>query len=482
MQRPPRGLPSAPLGNAAHRPDSPQRLHARPAAPHSSSNTPSSQRPSTQHPAQVSALHDEAPPPPVAAPPPVASPPPVPDVPPPAENDDGCTHWPSWQVKPESEQFMHELPSEPHEPGSMPLTHWPDEVQQPEHEPGPQPPACTLVSHAITTAAITARPTARITRRLHAAHRAPLEASWSLHGKVIAAFARQAQCPPVCWRRRPTMTSTAVLSLLLASGTPTALVFSSDGTCGDEAGIRAAITVRLGRDPFRDDTVGPRFVASIARAAQGWTSTLSVDDGAPRRRTSTDCRELTQSLALNIALVLEPAVTVKPPPPTPPPPEPPPSGPVWSLGAALFGSGGLSPHLTAGLALIGALRSSQFVLDVEARVDVPAATASGGVTFRSFPVLLSVAPGFAAGPVRVTAPVSGGALFVTGSSSGVGALLLAGLQVSGAFPLGSGWLLEPFARAQASIFRVTVLGGQTPVWTAWPIAAVAGVAVRHEFL
>ena len=66
-------------------------------------------------------------------------------------------------MKPDNEQFMHVMPTEPHEPGSMPDTHSPDDEQHPVHEPGPQPPACTVVSHAVATTIRTSTRTARIT-------------------------------------------------------------------------------------------------------------------------------------------------------------------------------------------------------------------------------------------------------------------------------------------------------------------------------
>lgn len=273
------------------------------------------------------------------------------------------------------------------------------------------------------------------------------------------------------------------LALVVAAPSPTVLSFSGDGSCGDERAIRDAITVRLGRDPFRDGTWGPHFAATITRQGAGWASSLSVDGGTPRRRTSSDCRELTQSLALAIALVLEPTVPPRPPPPLEPEPLPPPPPPVvFSLSPSVFASGGLSPHVTAGAGLSLGLRASRFVLDLEARVDVPAATSVGGVTFRSFPVLISVSPGFAIGPVRLAAPFSFGGLFVSGSSAGSSALALGGLQVAGVIGLGSGWFLEPLVRVQAAFIRVTVLSGTTPVWTTWPITGTAGVAARYEFL
>ncbi len=279
------------------------------------------------------------------------------------------------------------------------------------------------------------------------------------------------------------MLSAAVLTLLLTASAPTTLSFSSDGTCGDERGIREAITVRLGRDAFRDGTPGPSFVATITRQGASWSSTLSVDGGAARKRTSSDCRELSQSLALAIALVLEPAVMAPKPAPVPEPvvePEPPPV--IFNAAGSVFGSAGVSPHLTAGAAFALGLRASRFVVEVEARFDVPAATSLAGVTFRSFPLVITVAPGFAAGPFRMAVPLSVGGLFVTGSSAGTSALFLAGLQVSGVIAIGNHWFVEPFLRVQGSFIRVTVLSGPTPVWTTWPVVGLAGVSMRHEFL
>lgn len=273
-----------------------------------------------------------------------------------------------------------------------------------------------------------------------------------------------------------------VVTALLAAPLPTVMSFTSDGTCSDERAIRDAITVRLGRDPFRDGTPGPRFLASITKQSAGWQSSLSVDGGTPRKRTSTDCRELAQSLALAIALVLEPVSPPKPQPVVEPEPEPVPEPVIVHAGAAVFGSGGLSPTLTAGLGLVAGLRAERFVLDVEGRFDVPSATNLGSVTFRSFPLVLTIAPGMAAGRFRLSAPLSVGGLFVTGSSSGNSLLVLGGLHAAVVIDLGNHWFFEPFVRAQASFVRVTVLSGSTPVWTTWPVTALVGIAMRHEFL
>lgn len=273
-----------------------------------------------------------------------------------------------------------------------------------------------------------------------------------------------------------------VVTVLLAAPLPTVMSFTSDGTCSDERTIRDAITVRLGRDPFRDGTPGPRFLASITKQSSGWQSSLSVDGGTPRKRSSTDCRELAQSLALAIALVLEPVSPPKPVVVVEPEPEPAPEPVIFNASAAVFGSGGLSPTLTAGLGLAAGLRADHFVLEVEARFDVPSATALGQVTFRSFPLLLSVAPGMAAGRFRLSAPISVGGLFVTGASSGNSLLVLGGLHAAVVIELSNHWYFEPFLRAQASFIRVTVLSGSAPVWTTWPVTALVGIAMRHEFL
>jgi hypothetical protein len=270
------------------------------------------------------------------------------------------------------------------------------------------------------------------------------------------------------------------LSLVLAAPLPTVLSFSGDGACGDERALRDAITVRLGRDPFHDGTPGPRFAASITRQGAAFSSSLSVDGGAPRRRTSSDCRELLQSLALAVALVLESAPPAPQPPPEPPPPVEPPPAVVVSVSPGAFASGGVSPHVTAGASVAVGVRVSRFVADAEARVDVPAAATLGGVTFRSFPVVVTVSPGLAVGLLRLSAPFSFGGLFVSGATAGSSAVAFGGVQASVVVGLGGRWFLEPFVRAQASFVRVTVLSGTVPVWATWPIAGLAGVAVRHE--
>lgn len=267
-----------------------------------------------------------------------------------------------------------------------------------------------------------------------------------------------------------------LLSLLTAA--PASLAFSSDGTCGDERAIHDALVVRLGRDPFRDGTPGPRFVATITKDGAGWASNLSVDGGLARRRTSTDCRELTQSLALAIALVLELA-----PRPEPEPPEPPPAGPRlgWSLGGAAFASGGLSPQLTGGAALFGGLSFGAFLLDLEARADVPSTTKVGSISITSLPLLFGVTPGVELGLLRLRAPLSGGVLFVQGASAGTSPLALAGLEAQLSFRVGGRWRLEPFVRAQVPFIRVVVLSGTSTAWATWPVVGTVGLALRHDF-
>lgn len=267
--------------------------------------------------------------------------------------------------------------------------------------------------------------------------------------------------------------------LLVLAASPTSLSFSSDGTCGDEQAIRDAINVRLGRDPFRDGTAGPRFVATITKDGGGWASNLSVDGGLARRRTSTDCRELTQSLALAIAVVLELAPT----PPAEPTPEPPPAPAVhFSAGGAAFASAGLSPHLTGGAALHAGLKVGLFLLDAELRVDVPASLAIGSITITSLPALASVSPGLELGLVRLRLPLSAGVLVVQGSSGGTSPIALGGLEAALSFKVGGQWRIEPFVRVQASFIRVTVLSGTSTAWATWPVVGSAGLAVRHDFV
>lgn len=266
--------------------------------------------------------------------------------------------------------------------------------------------------------------------------------------------------------------------LLVLAASPTSLSFSSDGTCGDERAIRDAISVRLGRDPFRDGSTGPRFVATITKDGAGWASNLSVDGGLARRRTSTDCRELTQSLALAIAVVLELAPAQ--------PPEPAPTAAAaprvqFSAGGALFGSAGLSPHLTAGAALHAGLSFGVFLAEAELRLDVPAALTVGSVTITSLPALVSLSPGVELGLVRLRVPLSAGVLFVQGASGGTSPLALGGLEAALSFKVGDQWSIEPFVRVQASFIRVTVLSGTSTAWATWPVVGSAGLAVRHDF-
>lgn len=199
--------------------------------------------------------------------------------------------------------------------------------------------------------------------------------------------------------------------------------------CPDEQALRRNVAERLGYDPFSDkaartlktriDRVGGELTAELVL--------LAPDGSIQGRRTlhssGTDCAELASSVALAVAIAVDPLVVTRPPPPpepTPPPappgndpsdegwvpfqpappppppapaPEPPPShangapraeppaapaDPRW-VQMSLVGMGaiGTAPAVTPGISVQVGSRSKDGFFGIEGRADVPASAKAG---------------------------------------------------------------------------------------------------------
>jgi hypothetical protein len=145
----------------------------------------------------------------------------------------------------------------------------------------------------------------------------------------------------------------ALVATATAAEPPRALLLYARGggaeRCPDEAAVRAAVTARLGRDPFRDrpEEAELAIVVSVRRRGQALEASIGLDDlhgaagGLPvgrepigRRRLRSrgaDCKQLFAALELALALAIDPNALSTPPAseprsdspasPNPPPPQ-----------------------------------------------------------------------------------------------------------------------------------------------------------------
>ena len=220
----------------------------------------------------------------------------------------------------------------------------------------------------------------------------------------------------------------------------------AEGCPGEEA-VRAAVSMRLGYDPFYAWSRDTLFVGITHRGGAFHLEIRLIDD-ASRQRGSRDiavkgdaCPDVIDALGLSISLVINPASVAglvasdelsgstppaaPSPPATPssaqapllPPSDPnalaqalragtvpdtlapfaaakPPRSVSTHVGVGLLGSVGSSPALAAGGVLFVGVRWRQLSLDLEGRADLPATGASEltGVSARSWLVVGSLVP------------------------------------------------------------------------------------------
>jgi len=192
--------------------------------------------------------------------------------------------------------------------------------------------------------------------------------------------------------------------------------------CADEAGMRSAVSVRLGYDPFVAYAETTLVVEIRAARAGGFEADVRVVRGdgveAGHRKIAVedpDCQAAIDALALTLSIIVDPVAALHPAsvaaspvdspappapssPPSPAPdssPEPSPRAaspiapapaiPTWipSLALSSFASVAEAPSLSAGLLLSAALRTRFASLGLDLRADLPAARSFNAGTIRS---------------------------------------------------------------------------------------------------
>lgn len=308
--------------------------------------------------------------------------------------------------------------------------------------------------------------------------------------------------------------------LLLLTAAPPTIVLRHSAVaaeaCPDESWVREAVTSRLGRSPFVDSGA-PVATTKVSCTARTCSAELRFTErGEDRVRNLTgrtdDCRELMESLALALALSIDPLLLTRPapappsppevPPVAPPPVEPvkevkepapePPSRPVEpptrvDLQATIGGLGsvGPTPHVGGGGVVGAAFGFGRFQLWLEGQLEAAHVTPVAAGTVTSQVLLARLAPCLRLGGWALCGTVSAGALQVAGalpqglrSSS---PLLLAGARVSWSYFF-LDWLgLRVHAELQAVVTRTTVLALGEPLWVTFPLAGHLGGSALIRF-
>jgi len=189
--------------------------------------------------------------------------------------------------------------------------------------------------------------------------------------------------------------------------------------CPDEDTMKAAVSARLGYDPFRV-VAKTTLTAQIARENGVFRGHVKLVDEAGQERgarslesRSDDCKDLGEALALSMSIALDPLSVLapatpkppEPPPPEPPPPEPKPPEPKpeaprppppvvppppppppprerakLGLGAGAHGAFGVGPAVAFGLGLDVSVVFRNASIGLGGRIDFPASvdSAQGG--------------------------------------------------------------------------------------------------------
>lgn len=289
-------------------------------------------------------------------------------------------------------------------------------------------------------------------------------------------------------------------------------------TCPTEDELKGTIAARLGYDPFSQTAT--RVVAvRVSRQGAELRAQLDIrgDAGAGSRTLaspSRDCRELMASLAVAIAIGIDPLSltrpTAPPPPPLPPPPpsapepapkvvqpEPSPSPPVpprpsepirarASLGVvAGFGA---APSTTAGITAQLGAKWRSFSLAAEGRGDFPvsSATVSGGGSVSASLLVGSLVAClhrgvFAACPIGTLGVMRASGRSVTDPLQDTKFYAATGGRVAVELPLSSVLALRIHGDVLAALTQITLRLNGRDVWTSPPVSGGLGTALVATF-
>ena len=289
--------------------------------------------------------------------------------------------------------------------------------------------------------------------------------------------------------------------------------------CPAEPAVRAAVSARLGYDPFLDGA-RENLLVEIQRGARAFRVVVKLigEDSRPRgvreiAVAGDACSTVIDALALSISLTIDasappaPSAAASPPPPPPRATAPPPAQPAAALvatpqpppearrtqalslraGVGAVGSLGAAPAATAGGTLFMGVRWRALSLDVEGRADLPADGDSEAppVGVRSWLVAGALLPCLHAGiafgcGVAAVGRFGAAARNIPVAAERHGPWSAAGLRVGVEWPVGRVLSLQGYAQLLAALTRDTLWVDTTRVYTVplWSPALGAGAAFR----
>jgi hypothetical protein len=279
--------------------------------------------------------------------------------------------------------------------------------------------------------------------------------------------------------------------------------------CSEEEVLRSAVGLRLGFDAF-SDTASTTVDVRVERKGRQLVSVVRVlEDGIPpliRTLASSgkDCVELSEAMALAVALAIDPlagaprpAAAVPLPARAPAPARPPAQAQVaapretqearlqWQFQMAVHGALGAQPGPTAGLALGGGLRFSRFLFLLEARGDLPGSLMLESGRVDGNLLLASALPCLQVGAFRGCLLVQAGVLRAAGDQLSDARRLVfphvaVGVRAGLEWPSNGQWALVTHLDVAAPLTRVTLNVSDTPVWSSAALsgALAVGVLVR----
>jgi hypothetical protein len=184
------------------------------------------------------------------------------------------------------------------------------------------------------------------------------------------------------------------------------LVYEAPAACPSRAELVEPIAARVGYAPL-DDAADEGFAIRVVADGTRFRGTLEPlpplasatrsSAGPPRTFSSVSCRELVESVALTMALYLDPLLGPRPPArapvarpnvvatpwrepdpfekDAPEAPPPPPRSRAWFVSGAAVASVALGPALTLGPRVGVGVRGATFAVAIEGRADLPVASA-----------------------------------------------------------------------------------------------------------
>ncbi len=263
--------------------------------------------------------------------------------------------------------------------------------------------------------------------------------------------------------------------------------------CPDAEVLGAAVTSRLGFNPFREPAT-ERIQVRVAAEAGALRATVTLDDlrGAELgRRELTgdlDCVSLSAQLELTLGLALDPSAQPlrrRPveahaaPPEKAPPAESPPPG--WYLAAGGGVSLGASPRASATVAVEGGVRLQRISVGFEAQAQLP-----GSVPFRegflqTYAASFTALPCLHTGAFALCGAVGGGAWFAAARDLEGGREVSSGLMDAGArlqwAPFDARLGLRLHLDGRVHLARPRLVMGEETAWSMPLFSAGLGLTV-----